>query len=138
MYRLFMFIGRINTDFIHHCKWWERGIRAIWEWWTRNNYYWERGMLPEQWTGNNLQWEQWTENKKEARTLHGNTPYPPPPPCYGSVTYVCTCVLPEILLQQTGWNSGWAEGCQIDVYLISWYSLKYCTCAFTYLMCVLD
>ena len=34
-------------------------------------------MLPEQWTGNNLQWEQWTENKKEARTLHGNTPYPP-------------------------------------------------------------
>ena len=35
-------------------------------------------MLPEQWTGNNLQWEQWTENKKEAITLHGNTPYPPP------------------------------------------------------------
>ena len=34
-------------------------------------------MLPEQWTGNNLQWEQWTGNKKDARTLHGNTPYPP-------------------------------------------------------------
>ena len=28
--------------FYHHCKWWERGIRAIWERWTRNNYYWER------------------------------------------------------------------------------------------------
>ena len=39
-------------------------------------------MLPEQCTGNNLQWEQWTENKKEARTLHGNTPYPPP--CNGA------------------------------------------------------
>ena len=35
-------------------------------------------MLTEQWTGNNLQREQWTENKKKARTLHGNTPYPPP------------------------------------------------------------
>ena len=81
MYRLFMFIGRINTDFIYQCKWWERGIRAIWEQWTKNNYYWERwtGNAPRTVNGNNLQWEQWTENKKEARTLHGNTPYPPPP-----------------------------------------------------------
>ena len=25
--------------------------------------------------------------------------------CYGSVTYVCTCVLAGSLLQRTGWNS---------------------------------
>ena len=64
-------------------------------------------------------------------------------------------VLAGGLLQRTGGNSGWAEGCQIDVlsgslnqskpqhteyvysgkYLISWYSLMYCTCAFTDVMC---
>ena len=51
----------------------------------------ERGMLPEQWTGNNLQWEQWTENKKEARTLHGNTPYPPPPLIWVATKMLAKC-----------------------------------------------
>ena len=56
-------------------------------------------MLPEQWTGNNLQWEQWTENKKEARTLHGNTPYPPPHECIDILCFsvMTTCNIAQAL-----------------------------------------